>query len=120
MYEYRAKVLRWVDGDTVDVEIDLGLKIRVEQRIRLAGINTPETNSRDQAQKTRGIQAVMVAARLAPPSLCVTIRTQKPSPDDKYGRWMAEVINSEGKSINQELLIQGLAKPWDGTGPAPV
>jgi endonuclease YncB( thermonuclease family) len=33
---------------------------------------------------------------------------------------MAEVINSEGKSINQELLIQGLAKPWDGTGPAPV
>ena len=81
MYEYRAKVLRWVDGDTVDVEIDLGLKIRVEQRIRLAGINTPETNSRDQGQKTRGIQAVMVAARLAPPSLCVTIRTKKPSPE---------------------------------------
>ena len=55
MYEYAAKVERVVDGDTIDVTLDLGFSIQYQARIRLLGINTPESRTRDKAEKARGL-----------------------------------------------------------------
>jgi len=57
MHEYSAKVERWVDGDTVDLDIDLGFDIRYNQRVRLYGINTPETRTRNLEEKKKGLEA---------------------------------------------------------------
>ena len=57
MYEYAATVERVVDGDTIDVTLDLGFSIQYQARIRLHGINTPESRTRDKAEKARGLAA---------------------------------------------------------------
>ena len=57
MYEYNATIRRWVDGDTVDVTLDLGFDILYNNRIRLYGINTPESRTRDLEEKERGLAA---------------------------------------------------------------
>ena len=57
MYTYKAKLDRVVDGDTLDANIDLGFDITVHKRIRLAGINTPESRTRDKEEKKRGLAA---------------------------------------------------------------
>lgn len=120
VFEYRAKVLRWIDGDTVDLEVDLGFRVRLEQRARLAGLNTPELHSKDESERATAIRASMLCNRLAFPASHVTIRSSKPTADDKYGRWLVEIVIGDGTNLNQELLNKGLAKPWDGSGPKPV
>ena len=57
MYEYAAKIDRVVDGDTVDVTLDLGFSIRYQARVRLLGINAPESRTRDKAEKALGLAA---------------------------------------------------------------
>ena len=57
MYDYKAKLVRVVDGDTIDAEIDLGFDISVKKRIRLVGINTPECRTRDLEEKAKGLAA---------------------------------------------------------------
>lgn len=57
MYTYKAKLDRVVDGDTIDVNIDLGFDISVHKRVRLAGIDTPESRTRDLEEKKRGLAA---------------------------------------------------------------
>ena len=57
MYDYRAKLVKVVDGDTIDAEIDLGFDICVKKRVRLAGINTPECRTRDLKEKALGLAA---------------------------------------------------------------
>ena len=56
-YRYNAKVMRVVDGDTLDLEIDLGFNIKINERVRLFGIDTPETRTRDLEEKKRGLEA---------------------------------------------------------------
>ena len=61
MYEYKSRIIKVVDGDTVDVDIDLGFDIVLSnQRIRLAGIETPESRTRDLEEKKFGLLAIMV------------------------------------------------------------
>ena len=57
MYEYKAKIIKVVDGDTVDVEIRLGFKISLQERLRLFGIDTPEIRTRDKEEKKMGFEA---------------------------------------------------------------
>ena len=57
MYKYRAKLRRVVDGDTVDVTVDLGFSIKYDCRIRLKGINAPESRTKDLKEKVKGIAA---------------------------------------------------------------
>ena len=57
MYEYKAKLLRVIDGDTIDCVIDLGFNVRLKERIRFKGIDTPETRTRDLEEKKLGIAA---------------------------------------------------------------
>lgn len=120
MFEYKAKVLRWIDGDTVDLDVDLGFRVHLEQRARLAGLNTPEIHAKDDAERAKAIAATMLCNRLAFPGSFVTIKSSKPTADDKYGRWLVNIVIGDGTNLNQELLSKGLAKPWDGKGPKPV
>ena len=117
MWTYRAHIVRVIDGDTIQVICDLGFRIKIEMRIRLLGVNTPELHGE---QKEAGEKAkLFVQERLADGSLCV-IRTEK---SDAFGRYLANlkylpgcndelIIDSIGRSLNQELLDFGMAKEF--------
>lgn len=116
MYTYSAKVLNVVDGDTVDLEVDLGFSIKREDRFRLYGIDTPEIRAKDHVEKAAGLAA---KARLKDliEGKDVIINTIKDK-TDKYGRYLA-VITIEDESqltinINEKLVEEGLAKSYFG------
>ena len=108
MFEYRAKVLNVVDGDTIDVEFDLGFDTYRNERIRLTGIDTPEIRTRDLEEKHRGLCAKERVVELILGKE-VTIRTIKDK-TEKYGRYLGEVILEDGVSLNNLLVVEGLAK----------
>lgn len=106
MYDYSATVVRWVDGDTVDLRVDLGFHTFVETRFRLYGIDTPERGQKNHDE------AWHLAETLAPVGAVVTIHSYKNA--DKYGRWLAEIITATGTSVNNGLLTAALAVPYFG------
>ena len=92
MYEYRCKIDRVVDGDTVDVDIDLGFGIWLrKERVRLYGIDTPECRTRDLEEKKYGLAAKSFVQDLLPVGSMQTLRTKK---DDKgkFGRILGEFV----------------------------
>jgi len=104
-YTYAATVTRWIDGDSVWLDVDLGFRMTSESDFRLYGINTPE-----RAQP--GYQAAKDRCNvLAPVGSTVTIQTYR-NPD-KYGRWLAEIL-SAGVDVNQTLITEGLAVAYFG------
>ena len=110
MYEYKSKVLRWIDGDTVLVEVDLGFYIKREERIRLARINAPELNNPTQFQVRKAKRARNVAGLFCPVGSMVKIQTSK-SKKDMYARYIAEVFFKQ-KNISDYLLEQGVVKEY--------
>ena len=116
MYEYRVKqVLRVVDGDTIDVDIDLGFDISFTSRVRLAGIDTPESRTTDKKEKVLGLEVKQRLKDLLSKSSNVVIRTQKPDSTEKYGRILGWLfIDGAEKSINEGLIADGYA--WDYMG----
>lgn len=110
-YLYNATVTSVVDGDTVDATVDLGFYTQATIRFRLNGLDTPETNSPDPAERERA----MLAKRFTSDHLfgkTVMIRSHK---SDKYGRWLADIYTDEGNiSHNAHLINHGLAKPYFG------
>lgn len=107
MYEYNAKVLRVIDGDTIDVEIDVGFSIFIKNRLRLEGIDAPETRTRDLVEKKEGLKAKQRLIELIEGKE-VIIRTTK---DEKYGRILATVY-LDGVNICQQLLDENLARVY--------
>lgn len=108
-YTYKAIVLRWVDGDTVDVQLDLGLGIYRKERLRLEGIDAWETRGEERPQ---GLIATEFVKALAPEGSDVIIQTEKTG---KYGRYIARVyvVTDDGVvSVNQQLLEHGHAEPY--------
>jgi micrococcal nuclease len=106
-YIYKAKVLNIVDGDTIDVEIDLGFYMYFRTRLRLSGINTPELRDKDPivrnlAQVAKQFLVMKILDKQ------VIIHSYK---KDKYGRFLAEVYLGD-ENINTTLLIEGLAVPY--------
>lgn len=117
MYEYKATVERWIDGDTVDVTIDLGFDTLRRERLRLEGINTPEIHSPDQLERERAIKAQLRASELCPNGSVIIVKTKKADTKEKYGRWLGEVYclyagNSE--SLADILIREGLGVAYDG------
>jgi len=108
MYEYKAKVKKWVDGDTLLLEIDLGFFVTREERIRLARINTPELNSLVPYQLRRAKHARAVAKKFCPLGSRVTVKTKK-SQRDMYARYIGEVY-FQGRNISDYLLEKKVAK----------
>ena len=114
MYEYKCKVTRVVDGDTVDVIIDLGFDISYSSRVRLFGIDTPESRTRDKDEKARGlISKDFLKSYLDKGG--VVIRTRKDK-KGKFGRLLGELINpyKEEENANKMLLKEGHAVEYNG------
>lgn len=104
MFEYRGKVFNVVDGDTLDVEVDLGFKIATKQRIRLAHVDTPERNQGNYAAAKKLVEDLTL-------NKMVFLRTSKPS---KWGYYLAEVITETGQDIAQVLISQNLGRKYEG------
>jgi micrococcal nuclease len=116
MYEYRVKkVLAVIDGDTIDVDIDLGFNVSYTQRVRLAGIDTPESRTKDLKEKALGLEVKDYLKKQLKDALTVTIKTEKPDSSEKYGRILGWLyINEDTKSLNELMIEQGHAWTYDG------
>ncbi|HPE76543.1 MAG TPA: thermonuclease family protein [Draconibacterium sp.] len=112
MYHYKANVERIVDGDTIDVVIDLGFKITTFQRIRMARINTPETYNvkKDSEEYQNGMLAKLyVEQRIAANNNEIQLETEKVQ--EKYGRYIGTIwLADSAISLNDELVEKGFAK----------
>ena len=115
MYEYRAKVTRCVDGDTVDVNIDVGFDILYSSRVRLFGIDTPESRTRDKVEKKFGLLAKeYLKAFIKETGKDLIIKTRKDG-KGKYGRILGELFKQgEDKSINTIMVEEGYAAKYTG------
>jgi micrococcal nuclease len=111
MYEYFVKeVKNVVDGDTIDVIIDLGFDILFASRVRLAGIDTPESRTTDKAEKALGLEAKEYLKKHLKDAKSVVIRTEKMDSSEKYGRILGWVyVNGESESINNKMINDGYA-----------
>ncbi len=111
-YEYKAKLVRVIDGDTLILELDLGFKIRVQHTVRLLGINTPEMIGEQHVEGKLAKQAVIDA--LAHSVGDLVVKTHRPAKKDMYGRYIAEVfyVDLLGTvvNLNEWLVAQGLAE----------
>jgi len=113
MFEYAVqKVEKVVDGDTLDITIDLGFSMFTKQRVRLNGIDTPESNSKDEQEKKLALEAKDFAIKwfAAHPNLIV-----KTTKDDKYGRILGEFfVVGQTESLNAQMVRLGYAWAYDG------
>ena len=111
MYEYFVKeVKNVVDGDTIDVIIDLGFDILFASRVRLAGIDTPESRTTDKAEKALGLEAKEYLKKHLKDAKSVVIRTEKMDSSEKYGRILGWVyVNGESESVNNKMINDGYA-----------
>ena len=111
MYEYFVKeVKNVVDGDTIDVIIDLGFDILFSSRVRLAGIDTPESRTTDKAEKALGIEAKEYLKKHLKDAKSVIIRTEKMDSSEKYGRILGWVyVNGDSESLNNKMINDGYA-----------
>ena len=113
MYEYRCKILRIVDGDTVDVDIDLGFGVWIhKERVRLAGIDTPESRTRDLTEKSFGLAAKQFVKDLLPIGSQQIIKTQKDK-TGKFGRILGDFI-IEDRLLTQIMVENYHAVPYFG------
>ena len=114
LYHYRATVDRVVDGDTIDVILDLGFDLKMETRVRFAGINAPESRTRDAVEKEAGLAAKhYVENWVGAVEQKVIIQTQLDE-RGKYGRVLGRILSDDGACLNDEMVSLGHAKPYDG------
>jgi len=112
MYEYRAIIRRVVDGDTVDITLDLGFDILYNNRIRLLGIDTPESRTRDLEEKKLGLAAKKRVRELCPVGSTVTVKTTKDG-RGKFGRILGEIYVGD-VNVNRLLIEEGHAIEYFG------
>ena len=122
-YIYRIKsVLKVVDGDTIDAAIDLGFDISLTKRIRLAGVDTPESRTIDLKEKTLGLEVKEWLKKKLEGQTDVIVKTELPDSTEKYGRILGHLfigdkevsaVNKK-KSVNQQMIDEGYAWEYDG------
>jgi micrococcal nuclease len=120
MYEYFVKeVKNVVDGDTIDVIIDLGFDILFASRVRLAGIDTPESRTTDKAEKALGIESKDYLKKHLKDAKSVVIKTEKMNSSEKFGRILGWLyVNGDTESVNDKMINDGYA--WGYMGDAKV
>jgi micrococcal nuclease len=116
MYQYKCKIIKVLDGDTVDIDLDLGFKIILaNQRVRMAGVDTPESRTTIAEEKVRGQLSKKKLAEKLPVGSWQIIETQKPdSNDDKFGRILGVFILEDGTRVNDWLIQNNYAVPYKG------
>lgn len=113
MYEYAIKeIVKVVDGDTIDIIIDLGFNLSKKERVRLAGIDTPESRTKDLEEKAMGIEAKDFLSRRLEDGVDsgLVVKTEK---DGKYGRMLGWIFIGK-TNLNLEMIYRGYA--WEYTG----
>ena len=120
MYEYFVKeVKNVVDGDTIDVIIDLGFDILFASRVRLAGIDTPESRTTDKAEKALGLESKEYLKKHLKDAKSVVIKTEKMNSSEKFGRILGWLyVNGDTVSVNDKMINDGYA--WGYMGDAKV
>ena len=120
MFQYEAQVKRVVDGDTLELRIDLGFGVWIDQLVRMAHINAPDkvewslTGVVDPAKD-------FIISKIPPGAVCVVNISRK----EKWGRWLADIyylpgsiareeIATQGRHLNQELITAGLVSAYEG------
>jgi len=115
-YIYRVKkVIKVVDGDTIDADIDLGFDISLTKRVRLSGVDTPESRTTDLKEKKLGLESKEWLKHKLEFSKDVLIKTELPDSTEKYGRILGNLyVNNEELSLNQQMIDEGYALAYDG------
>ena len=116
MYEYRVIIDRWVDGDTVDVDIDLGFGVWLkDQRVRLYGVNAPESRTRDLEEKKFGLLAKNFVLEHCPIGSEIIVQTHKDDARGKFGRILGELIVMDGTlNLNKHMINEHIAVQYYG------
>jgi micrococcal nuclease len=114
-----TEINRVVDGDTIDVTIDLGFDLYKKERVRVAGIDTPEKRTRDLEEKALGIDATNYLKEKLEDTIAgdeeLTIRTELKGGMGKYGRLLGWLyIGEDDVSINEVMITEGYAWAYDG------
>ena len=113
MYEYGCTVTRVVDGDTIDVIIDLGFSILHKCRVRLYGIDTPESRTRDKDEKARGKLAAKFLKDSIDKGKTVVLQSKLKDSKGKYGRVLGSVIVDD-VDLNEKMILNFLAVRYHG------
>ena len=119
MYEYKCKVTRVVDGDTVDIDIDLGFGVWLhKERVRIYGIDTPESRTRDLEEKKFGLMAKEFVKKFVKGDKRniksnIILRTQKYDAKGKFGRILGDII-VDGTSLSDTMIKEHHAVPYYG------
>lgn len=114
MYDYKARCVKVVDGDTVDLEVDLGFDVRYTIRVRVYGIDAPEVTG---ISKTAGLESKAYVERwiaAAGPNLMITSHKDR---RDKYGRYLADLwyaAPDQTWHLHAQMLADKMAVPYDG------
>ena len=113
MYEYKIKeVVKIVDGDTIDILIDLGFGLTKKERVRLAGIDTPESRTTNLEEKEMGLQAKDALTGMLESAEEIKVKTEK---DGKFGRMLGWLwADNDMTSLNHQLVNDGYAWAYDG------
>lgn len=123
MYEYKVQVNKIVDGDTVDVDIDLGFGIWLKnERVRIMGIDTPESRTADEVEKIFGLASKSRLKELLGETAILKTTVDKSTGEDakgKFGRILGDFICGD-KTVSQILIEEGHAVPYFGQNKADV
>ena len=113
-FSYRInKVTKVVDGDTIDVIMDMGFDIMYKSRVRLFGIDTPESRTRNLDEKKRGLLAKKYLQEALKAGKALSIKTYKDNETGKFGRILGDVF-IDGKSVNAQMVKDFMAVPYTG------
>jgi micrococcal nuclease len=115
-YVYRIKsITKVVDGDTIDADIDLGFDISLTKRIRLAGIDSPESRTTNLKEKALGLESKEWLKKSLEGAKDIIIKTEKPDSTEKYGRIIGHLfINGQETSLNNQMIDEGYALAYEG------
>jgi micrococcal nuclease len=116
MYQYKCKINKVLDGDTVDIDLDLGFNIVLaNQRVRMAGVDTPESRTTNKEEKPRGLLSKKKLAEKLPVGSWQIIETQRSdNNDDKFGRILGVFILEDGTKVNDWLIANNYAVAYKG------
>lgn len=123
MYQYKAKLVKVIDGDTFDVLIDLGFSIALGQRIRLADYDTPELNAEDPEERTRALEAKTFVTQFEGKDVLIETRKTRAGKEyQTFGRYVADVSvpwevqpgKERYKDLAELLVEKELAVRWEG------
>lgn len=120
MYEYRVKVIKVVDGDTVDVDIDLGFGVWLkDERVRIMGIDTPESRTSDSVEKVFGLASKNRLKELLGEEAILRTQVDKDGEDmkGKFGRILGDfacVVDGESRTVSEVLISEGHAVEYWG------